>query len=695
MLWMLTSLALAQELPPPPEEPDPALLSELTQLREALAAEEARSAASQALLDAASTVAAPASMTADKVSAIAALAALGDRRALPFLELAARQESEVRVAVLGYAGAFSDDPRMHTLVTRLSQLGQPEAVQLAAVTALDAAQVPDALGELWRMATDEESSALVREAARAQLSVNHAEAVAARGGLPSVFVKLDPVATNQMAISSALIGGAVLSTVGQLGQTDAGTAIGAGGGALIGGGLGLVAARANNVSVENAYQYSTGTVLGGVAGLTLAGAVEAEGEGFLYLMTLGTVAGAGGALLNFQNEPSVEDTTEFTTAVVLGQQIGAGAYRWASDDDGSSVAQLASLAGGVAGGVTGLLVRPSVSLDGDDVSLMTAGGTAGLWLSLLVPPAMDWEVSAGAVQTAIPVGTLAGAVASQVYDVPAKQTGISGYGFASGNLLGLGAALMGSPESGQPVAQAVLAGGVAGAAAGAVLSPRMTFDTGDAVIVPVGSLLTVAEATGIAFVLDQKTDFEQPGGLIALSAGLGTAGWGLATQALDVQPGQALLVAAGAGWGLFYGGLTPFALGLEGEPEDLVLTILVTGDVLMAGAAIAQTDAIGLTPQATVLPQLGGVGGAVVGALGVALFNGEGQAVSAGSLGGSLVGLGVGVALESRYGSDWIPRLEARAPRLDLPGTWKLSAAPTVLEGDELGMYLGVQARGL
>jgi hypothetical protein len=702
MLLLLSSLALAQPAPPETAPPTfPALDEEIGSLRVSLAAATSDRALLQALLGAASTLASPSALTGDKVAAVSALAELGDARALPFLELAARQDPQVRIAVMDNAVAFPGAVQMHVLVVLLSQPEQPERVQLAAVRALDAAAVPGAFDELWRIATAEESPDSVSAQAREQLQASHGPAVTARGGLPAMVVKLDPVAMSEMMITSAFVGGTVLASVGKLGQSDVGVAIGGAGGAIIGGGLGLVSARANDVSVDNAYQYTSATTIGATAGALLAAGLE-EREGALYLFTLGSVAGAGGALLNFRNEPSVEDTTELNLAILIGQQTGAGAHRWAyyqANGEGSSATAFAGLAGGAIGGGLGALVRPQVELDGDDAALMAAGGATGLWLSLLVPPAMEWEVSEGAVQTAIPLGTLAGAATGQLLDVPAKQTGIAAWGFTSGNLAGVGLPLVIRPNevTGQALAGATLIGGGLGAAGGAVLSPQMTFDSGDAVLVPVGTALTIAEASAISVILDAKLGgFDSGAGLILMSAGLGSAGWGLASQAIDVSPGAPLLVAAGAGWGILYGGLTPVVLDLDGDSVDLLLSITATSTVLMAAATVAQLPAIGLKPQATVLPQLGGVGGAVLGSLGAALFSEDGQAISAGALGGSIVGIGAGIALERRYGSSWIPRLELSRPGLSLPGRWQVMASPTVVgDNEELGVYLGIQAAGL
>ena len=707
MLWpLLLPLALAQDpdAPSPPPEDAGAARAEaeaeaaLAALRAALAQSEADRAVLSTLLEAGGVIAAPGSSVQERVAAVEVLAESGDARALPFLERAAQQQPEVRVAVLAYAPAQSGSPRMHALVRALSAPSEPLGVRLAAVVALDAAAVPDAFAVLWEIAVAEDTPPEVREAARAQLTANHSAAVAERGGLPAVTSPLDPGAALGMTLSSAVVGSTLLASVGQLGQTDAGPVIGGTGGVLIGGGLGLLGSSAGEgVSPEDSLQYTSGTLWGFTAGALLSAGTDINGDEVIYLLAAGSTAGAGGALLNFRNEPSIADTMELNGAILLGQQIGAGARRWALPGD--ERAPLFGLLGGALGGAAGAAARGPLELDGDDGALMTAGGASGLWLSLLVPAAREVEVLGGRTQVGIPVGVIAGGALGQVADIPARTTGIATYGFFAGNLAGVGTPLLFTdPDTveGSAVARWTLAGGVLGSAAGAVAAPRLEFDSGDAVLVPVASALTVAEAAALGFVASERGGFDRTGGLVLFSAGAGAAGWGLVSQRIDASPGASLLVASGAGWGVFYGGLTPLALGLEGDAADLVLAMTVTSDVLMGAAAVAQHPAVGLKPQATVLPQLGGVGGAVIGSLGAALFTSDSQHISAGSLVGSVAGIGLGIGLERRYGSDWIPRL---APptlrlrhRLDLPGEWNLAAAPTLLEDGEVGLHLGIQA---
>ena len=149
-------------------------------------------------------------------------------------------------------------------------------------------------------------------------------------------------------------------------------------------------------------------------------------------------------------------------------------------------------------------------------------------------------------------------------------------------------------------------------------------------------------------------------------------------------------------WGAWYGALTPIALELEGEFDDFLLTTTLTGDAFLALGGLALLPPISLDPERTLLPQLFGVGGGTLGALGVALFSVEESQVAMGAVVGSaagLVGGGVTAALlgPRERAAAWAPPL----PRLArLPGQWSPTLTPTTIEG-EAGVYAGLSVSGL
>ncbi len=690
LLGLGLSVAVAQDelaAEAPESTPELARLeAELVAARAQTAEADADRARLDALITAAATLTDRSTTELDKLAAVGTLAELADARAVPFLKLAADREGvAVKRALLAAAPVFSDDVRMHRMVVFLTTPSQAEIVRIDAIKALDTASVPDAPQLLMALAGSRTEPESIKAAALAQLQANHADFLAAQGGVRQEVAPVDGSALLLFSGTSGVVGGLLLASVGELGQSDAGTGIGALGGGLIGGGLGLVYARSNNISLDDALQYTTATSAGLVYGGQVAFLVDASTP--LYLLTVGGTAGAGVGLAAMSAlDPSRADNAETVAAMAQGNQTLSGAARWGDLWYTGGVGL--GMVGQSIGAGLGLALRDDMDFDSDDGTLIVSAGMVGGWLSFVVPLAADVEINAGATQTAIPLSMIAAGAVSQVRPVPVQQTLTADYGFAAGNLLGAGLPLLlvADPD-GTLVAQGVFVGGMAGIVAGATVHDRLDFSAGDAVFTAVGTGLLTAEASALSFVLSEKIGFDREGGLILSTAGGGMAGLGLASQFLDVEPAEPLLVASAAGWGVFYGGLVPVALGLEGEAADLVLGVTITSDVFMGLAALSQTDGIDLDPRATVLPQLGGVGGAVLGSLGSGLFVADGQAISAGALVGSVAGVGVGIALERRYGSEWIPRA-SRLPDVRLVST------PVVIDRSESGMALGFAVEG-
>ncbi|MFT5682026.1 MAG: hypothetical protein ACI8RZ_002944 [Myxococcota bacterium] len=672
------------------EAPDPqlaTLTAELEAARVEIAGYAEASVQLDALIAAASILTDAAATEVDKLAAVGQLADIGDARAAPFLALAAERESPaVKRALLAAAPLFSDDSRIHLMVVGLLDPTQPEAVRLDALIALDDARIPQAPEILMDLAGSRSESETIKAAAAAQLASNHAEFLAAQGGILEEAAPLSAAASGLFAVTSGVTGTLLLSSVGKLGQTDAGPVIGGLGGALIGTGVGLVYARSNAITLEQALQYATATGTGMIYGGQIAAIANVNTP--LYLLTAGSTVGAATGLIAMSRlSPTQADISETVGAMTLGNMAFSGAARWGGASNEARIGL--GMAGQSLGIASGLFLRDAVDFDGHDGTLIASAGMVGGWLGSVAPVALErTDNIGGIVQTAIPTAMLAASAVSQTVEIPAGRILAADFGFGAGNLLGVGLPLLlvESPD-GTLVTQGVLAGGLVGLVAGGALSSEVAFSGGDASLTGVGTALLTAESAALSYVLSEKTGFDREGGLILTTAGASLAGLGLASQFVDVEPSEPLLVASAAGWGVFYGGLIPVALGLEGQPEDLVLAVTVTSDLFMAAAAISQTDAIDLSPRATILPQLGGVGGAVIGTLGTALFVPDPQSVTAGALVGSMAGVAVGIGLERRYGSEWLPRAE-RLP------TVRLASQPAVIDSEEAGMTFGFAVEG-
>ncbi|MDG1479471.1 MAG: hypothetical protein P8R54_07765 [Myxococcota bacterium] len=688
-LALSAPVAVAQEPPAEAAAPEPALArlqAELAAAREESAGHAAAAARLDDLISAVSSLTDATAAEADKLAAVGLLAELQDPRAVPFFVLAAGREHVVlKRALLSAASSFPGDVRIHQMVVDLLEPRQPEAVRLDALIALDAVRVPGTPEILMALAGSRSEPEVITSAAAAQLAANHAEFLAAQGGVQLEAAPDSIAGASVFALTSGVTGSLMLATVGQLGQTDAGPSIGAFGGLMIGTGVGVVYARSNNLTIEQALQYSTATGIGMIYGAQTVFLTEVDQP--LYLTTLGSALGSGVGLAAMSRlDPTVEDITETVGAMSLGYMAFSGAARWAAGTDKQQVG--AGMVGQSLGGASALFLRDAFSLDRDDRVLISSAGVVGGWLGGVAPLVLKNDEPDGIIQTAIPVSMLAASAVSQSVPIPADRILAADYGFVAGNFLGLGVPLLllDAPDDNQ-VAAGALIGGLGGLAAGGVLYGDGAFTTGDASFVAVGSTLITAEASALSYVLSEKTGFDRGGGLILTATGASLSGLGLASQYVDLSPAEPLLVASAAGWGMFYGGLIPVAIGLEGEAEDLVLVITGTSNVFMAAAAISQTDRVGLSPRATVLPQLGGVGGAVIGSLGTALFVPDPQSITTGALIGSVAGVAVGIGMEQRYGSEWLPRAQ-RLP------TVRLASAPAVIDSEESGMTIGIAVEG-
>ena len=638
-----------------------------------------------ALIDAASTLTDRDTAEAEKLAAVAVMADIGDARAIPFFLRAAEQGTPaVKLALLSAAPVFAADERIHRMVIGSTERLQVESVRLAGIVALDAVAVPEAPELLMSLASSRDESQVVRDAARRQLELEHAEFLRQQGGIQIEAPPLQASAAVLFTGTSGLVGGMMLSSIGRLGQTAAGPGLGAVGGALIGGGTGLLYANSSTPSPADALQYTNATIWGGVYGAQ-ADTIAGTEDGTLYMMTAGSVVGAGLGLMSMSAfEADSGDFVEQTGAMLVGNQLLAGVARWSDASDEVRVG--ASMIGQSVGAVAGLAVRETVEIDAEDTLLITSAGVAGIWSGVVVPKTLGMRPrdTDGIVQTALPASVLAGAVLAELRPIPAQQVLAADYGFLCGNLLGGGLPqlLMEEPSS-RLISQAVLVGGLSGAISGARSHSRFSLDAGDTSLIAVGTTLATTEAAAISYVLYNKHGIDRHSGIVMTTAGASALGLAVASQRAEVEPGVPLLAGSAAGWGVFYGGLVPVVLGMEGEPEDLLPVIILTSDVFIGAALLSQLSSIDLNPRATVLPQLGGIGGSVVGTLGTALLSSDRQAIAAGSLVGSAAGAVVGIGLEKRYGSQWIPRADI------LPDV-RLVSAPVVIDREESGLTFGL-----
>lgn len=285
---------------------------------------------------------------------------------------------------------------------------------------------------------------------------------------------------------------------------------------------------------------------------------------------------------------------------------------------------------------------------------------------------------------------------SELYPVSPKRSFTMGYGVVAGNAIGAGIPRLAQVEDSQPAVAAMLASGVLGGAVGFAVGEHLHPKPGDYALVGIGVPIIVAESAAIGSVLTNRgqLDWRQYPGLILTAGGVGAAGLLAGGYAFDPQPGQVVLVGTAAGWGAWYGALTPIALDLPGDRDDLLLTIVGTADAFMLGAVVLELPAVQLDPRRTLVPQLGGVGGATLGALAVGLATSDRQAIAGGAVVGSVVGIGGGMVVEGVLEKRRAPEaLRLPHPHIDLPGVWAVSGAPMPSD-DGMGLQVNLSVLG-
>ena len=666
---------------------------------------------------------------ARREAAIAAMAELSDPRALPFLRAAALlDDPEIREAALRAAARFN-----HAEATDLGD----RVARAPALPLEDRLRAVDLLGDLGR---DDAGQALHRLAgakgipSRVRVAANRTflesyPTLAASMAPPSNPV--DGLGGVIGVAANGVAGGVLLSSVGAWGQLDEGTAIGAVGGSLIGLGTGWLYASGRPITRGQGLAYASGVGWGLSAGLMAQWAVvpadhpnigdrERRNVGAL-LRVAGTGVGAGVGAWVMSHDPAAADVLEVDLAGYTGSQIAWGVSRLALgpddfgpdpwlDPNGDRTYRLelarrdrvrtgATLIGVVAGLGVGAAARGAWDLQPGDALL--AGVIAGesAWIGGWMPTAIDPDANPdGHVHTALHAGLAVGLLATALDGpTPARRGAVAAYGGVAGNLLGAGLPMLSArPPSDQTTAQVMLPLGAAGTIAGALLSERLDPDGGDWAMIGVGVPLATAQAAAIGAVLDAKGQIRgsQVPGIAVTTAGASSFVLMGIAPLVDPEPADMALLGAAAAWGTWYGGLTQVALDLDLQRGDDVLLGMVTADAFLIGGGVLISPMVDLDPKLTLGAQLGGVGGATLGALGAGLASNDAQTAAAGAVIGSTVGLAGGAAVTWFVRQKRGPSVATGLSRPRLPGVWTPTAEPTVRPDGSAVMLWGIRGEG-
>ncbi|MBT3220631.1 MAG: hypothetical protein HN348_16215, partial [Proteobacteria bacterium] len=408
---------------------------------------------------------------------------------------------------------------------------------------------------------------------------------------------------------------------------------------------------------------------------------------------LGTYAGAGLGLALSRKAPSWKKTLNHDLAWAIGWQAGAGAARMATDDRRWNAG--ASLMGGAA------MLGTSIALDAAGAPApkatlaavsLTHGAWLGLWAPLLVEKNPDLSAFWGGARLGLGAGYLMSRLLAPAVAPDGRSLALQSVGIVAGNGLGAGIPLMlGASLKDDPrlVVAPMLASGLVGQIAGGLISPHYRLSKDDTALLAVMETWTAYNAIGWSLVGWHSTSSPSVTAGAALTAA--SAGTLLATglaPVIDVSPAESIMLAAGGGWGTWYGAWSSELAGLEPEQGWLVSlgagnAALIGTAALVAGPVQADWVDVGIING---LGAAGGAGGALVGIV----ASPDLEAAAIGSLVGSTVGLGTGIALAlaAPKASDTLPSL---GKKFDLPVDPHLQVSPWTDEEGAPGVYMEIK----
>ncbi|MEE2752330.1 MAG: hypothetical protein VX519_12930 [Myxococcota bacterium] len=621
---------------------------------------------------------------------------------------------------------------------------------------LVALQDDEAAHRLWLLAGDAAVSDGLREGALNALEEGYAEWLSERGNPDAVSGKLGTVVG---VVANGVAGGHALHAVGVWGQTEAGEVIGGLGGTAIGLGTGALYVLENPVSDGQGVAYGSAVGLGGVAGYLAGFSISGTGYGSNWrwdetpdrrdleaaLRLAGIGGGAWYGFKRMENNPSLSDVLELDALAYFGAQLAVGLgdmardhraedwgyhydynydygyggeyeVEWEVREAEVEAAESRDLqidsALGLVGMAAGLGVGHRIVGDWQpgeaDVGLAAVAATQGGILAGLLPVVIhggyeDLYIE-GHVRTGIHAAGLGALYYAHRHEIDNRHVGIGAYSMAVGNALGAGIPMALMPlidrdNEERALALGLSTLGVAGTVAGVRMADHMVWSRGDMAMIGVGLSLALWESTAYAFVADEKwnlyKDSAQIPGTILVATG--ATGLGLAGLAHKIEPDPAnmLFLGTATAWGAYYGALVPIALETEGSEADYVLTILAASDIALGLAAWAVSKEDFLDPRDTLITQLGGVGGATLGALAASMASEESSNIASGALIGATAGMVAG-----SFGQRWRAsnpvasnvRSNPRSnPLLNLPGDWSVNVLPIQLAPGEMGTWMGIQ----
>lgn len=731
---LLLALATAAHAQDAPEAPPPVASSNGPIADAQLAMAALMAANARALMEAASTLLAADTAPDVRASSARVLVQSGDPAALRLLRAAVdAREPEVQIAALRALATLPGDDAVQVAATAMRDDRYAEEVRDEAIAVLGQLGTPAAADALWAATTDRDLPASIRKRAHEEIERSYASLLASRGE-PGQLAS--PLGVTLAAGGNGLAGAIMLSAVGTWGQSEGAAIIGGVGGGIIGLGTGVLYGVNRPLSTGQGLSYASANGLGLTGSIIASNAVLGPRTGRLPyewyggfdeeevatrrwrngaagLRLAGTAIGVGAGYAWMRTDPAPGDVLEVDLAGELGLEMGYAVADLAGErvracvysgddydlglydavDCADYVASVRSRSfAGLGGLALGLGAGALASSAWDpDLGQLGFGGVIGAesaWIGDWLPDAVGSDRPDGAIRLSLHAGVAGGLLLGHFLEPTPGQAALTGWGAALGNTLGSGLARVSGGDD-QTTAAVMIPMGLLGTAGGALLAPKMKMSGGDLAMLGVGVPLGVAESTAVAMVLqdDGLIDRDRAPGLALTGSALFGLGFTALTVPAEPRVDDMLFLGSTAAWGVWYGVLTPIAFGADWNDAQRTLTATLAGDgaLLLGGLALPEST-LHLQPRRTIVPQLAGVAGATLGALGVALGSADGEPVAQGAVIGSTLGLiggGIGVALSPSRPA----QASLRLPRIDLPGTWRASLLPGVMPDGASGLF--------
>jgi hypothetical protein len=296
--------------------------------------------------------------------------------------------------------------------------------------------------------------------------------------------------------------------------------------------------------------------------------------------------------------------------------------------------------GGLAGLAVGGGLGRSLEFSAGDRLLAIDGAYEGLFTGLVLPYAIGTETSRGrsaAGFLGVGLGFAAGAALAQLTELDPNDIALAWLIGSYGKLAGFGIPLL-AGSGGAAQARGTLLGSAAALSAAYVAVPRIALRDGDLALVALGTGLGFWH--GLAFGDSTSSlDGDQAAGLTLLGVSVGGLGSLALSQALRLSNTEVLALGGGAFWGTWF---TTWAGVLADDPDTDLRWAALAGDAGLAAGAllVSKVDArrIGVA-------NLGGLAGAGLASLGVALATRDNDKVIVANLIGSAAGLAGGAVL--------------------------------------------------